>query len=112
MIQPSTSQCNHLLIFVEKPQGTLHICIDCRSFNANTMIGAYPIPYIDDIPYRLGGSVIFNKIDLAQGYHQVRIAKDHKHRTAFQMHFGLFEYHILPFGLCNAPAARLMYKIL
>ena len=45
----------------------------------------------------LGGSVIFSKIDLAQGYHQVWIAKGHEHRTAFQMCFGLFEYCVLPF---------------
>ena len=66
--------------------------IDYRELNANTIIDAYPIPHIDDIFYHLVGSVIFSKIDLAQGYHQVRIAKGHKHITAFQMRFGLFEY--------------------
>ena len=34
--------------------------------NANTIIDAYPITCIDDILNRLGGSVIFSKIDLAQ----------------------------------------------
>ena len=90
------------------------MCIDYRALNANTIIDAYPIPRIDDILDHLGGSVIFSKIDLAQGYHQVRIAKGHEHRTAFQMCFGLFEYCVLPFGLCNAPTTfqRLMHKIL
>ena len=90
------------------------MCIDYRALNANTIIDAYPIPRIDNILDCLGGSVIFSKIDLAQGYHQVRIAKGHEHRTAFQTCFELFEYHVLLFGLCNAPEIfqRLMHKIL
>ena len=59
------------------------MCIEYRALNANTIINAYPIPRIEDILDHLGGSVIFNKIDLAQGYHKVRIAKVHEHRTAF-----------------------------
>ena len=90
------------------------MCIDYRAFNANTVIDAYPIPHIDNILEYLGGSVTFSKIGLAQGYHQVWIAKGHEHRTTFQTCSGLFEYHILPFRLCNAPAIfqRLMQKIL
>ena len=80
------------------------MCIDYRALNANTVVDRYPIPRIDDILDRLGGSAIFSKIDLAQGYHQVRIAPGHEHRTAFQTRFGLFQYTVLPFGLSNAPA--------
>ena len=89
------------------------MCIDYRALNANTIIDAYPIPRIYDTLDRLGGLVIFRKIDLAQSYRQVRIAKGHKHRTAFQMRFELFEYHILPFRLYNTPETfqRLMHKI-
>ena len=90
------------------------MCIDYRVFNANTIIDAYPIPYIDNILDHLGGSDIFSKIELAHGYHQVRIAKGYEHRTAFKMRFRLFEYQVLPFGLYNAPEIfqRLIHKIL
>ena len=77
------------------------MCIDYRAHYPNKMINAYPVPYFDNILDCLGGSVIFNKIDLAQGYHQARIAKVHEHRTIFQTCFGLFEYCVLLFGLCN-----------
>ena len=88
------------------------MCIDYRALNVNTTIDAYPIALIDNILDCLGSSVIFSKIDLAQGYHQVWIAKGHEHRTAFQTFFGLFEYCVLLFGLCNLPATfqRLIYK--
>ena len=59
------------------------MCIDYRALNINTVIDAYPIPCIGNILDHLGGSVIFSKIDLAQGYHQVRIAKGHDNGTAF-----------------------------
>ena len=90
------------------------MCIDYRVLDANTIIDAYPIPRIDNIFDCLEGPVIFSKIGLAQGYYQVRIAKGHEHRIAFQMHFGLSKYCVLIFGLCNSPAEfqRLMHKIL
>ena len=43
-------------------------------------------------------------IDLASGYHQVRLAPDACEKTAFVMRYGLFEYMVLPLGLCNAPS--------
>ena len=90
------------------------MCIDYRAINNNTIIDRYPMPRIDDILDRLGGSTIFSKIDLASGYHQVEIDEEHRHRTAFQSRFGLFEYNVVPFGLCNAPATfqRLMHQVL
>ena len=80
------------------------MCIGYSAFNANKIIDAYPIQCINYALNCLGGSIILSKIDLAQGYHQVQIAKAHEHRTVFQTLFRLFEYHILLFGLSNAPA--------
>ena len=90
------------------------MCIDYRAINNNTIIDRYPMPRIDDILDRLGGSTIFSKTDLASGYHQVEIDEEHHHRTAFQSRFRLFEYNVVPFGLCNAPATfqRLMHQVL
>ena len=57
--------------------------------------------------------MIFSKTNLAQGYYQVEIAKGHEYRTAFQMHFRLFEYHVVLSRLYNAPTTfqRLMHKM-
>ena len=111
-IQPSFSQYNYLLLFVKKEDGTLCMYIGYRALNANKIIDTHPILCIDNIFDYLKDSVIFSKINLTQGYHQVWIAKGHEHRTAFQTCFRLFEDHVLLFGLCNAPETfqRLMYK--
>ena len=90
------------------------MCIDYKALNANIITNAYPIPCIDNILDYLGYLATFSQIDLTKSYYHVQIAKGHQYRTAFQMCFGLLEYHVFLFGLYSAPAIfqRLMNKIL
>jgi len=84
--------------------------VDYRKLNNVTKKDRYPLPLINEIIDRLGGSKWFTSIDLASGYWQVEVAEEDKEKTAFITKYGLFEYNVMPFGLCNAPATfqRLM----
>ena len=64
----------------------------------------YPLPRIDDTLHILSGSHWFSTIDLLSGYWQVGVAEKDKEKTAFITQEGLFEFNVMPFGLCNAPA--------
>ena len=69
------------------------------------------------MPIPMAGSCWFTTLesDLASGYRQVEMDKEDKAKTAFTMRYGLYEWNVMLFGLCNAPPATfqcLMEKVM
>jgi hypothetical protein len=103
-IEPSCSPYGAPILFVGKKDGTLRMCMDYRALNKLTVKNRYPLPRIDDLLDQLHGATVFSSLDLASGYHQVRITEDDVPKTAFRTPFGHFQWRVLPFGLSNAPS--------
>ena len=103
-IERSSSAYGAPLLFVPKPDGSLRMCIDYRGLNKIIVKNKFPMPRIDDLIDNLVGSKYFSTLDLAAGYHQLKLQQTDVPKTAFNNQFGKFEWQVLPFGLTNAPA--------
>jgi hypothetical protein len=103
-IQPSTSPFGAPVLFVKKKDGTLRMCIDYRALNKLTVRNRYPLPRIDDLLDAVGKAKFFTSLDLASGYHQIRITEEDREKTAFRTPFGHYEWRVLSMGLTNAPS--------
>lgn len=84
-----------------KPNG-IRLCVDMRAANSAIIRERHIIPTIDDICYLLNGASCFSKIDLRDGYHQLKLDKESRSITVFSTHLGLFQYKRLSFGICSA----------
>ena len=102
------------MVLVKKRDGTSRFCVDYRKVNSVTRKDAYPLPRVDDLFDTLAGSQLFSTLDLISGYWQVEVHPGDKEKTAFCTSEGLYEFNVMPFGLCNRPATfqRLMNLLL
>jgi hypothetical protein len=90
------------VIFVLKKDDTQRMCVDYHTLNEVTDKKNYPL--FD----QLHGAIVFSKIDLRSGYHQLKIRECDIPKIAFISRYGLYEYMVMSFGLTNAPT-YLMY---
>ena len=103
VIERSTSEWASPLVIVRKPSGDLRICVDYRKLNEATKVASYPLPNMTETLDRLADAKFFTTIHKVSGYHQIEVAPEDWHKTAFVSPFGLFQSCRLPFGLAGVP---------
>jgi len=103
-IRRSSSTIGAAILFVPKPDATLRLCVDYQGLNKITIKNKYPLPLMSELRSRLGKAIIFTKLDLKNSYCLIGMAEGEERKTAFKSRYGLYEYTVMPFGLCNAPS--------
>lgn len=71
------------------------MCVDSRTIIRITINYTFPVP-------RLHGAHVFSKIDLKNGYLQIRMCSGDEWKD------GLYEWLVMHFGLSNAPTFVLL----
>jgi len=103
VIEPAHGPWSSPIVLVKKKDGSTQFCIDFRKLNDVTRKDTQPLSQIDDTLDALSGACWFSTLDLAAGYWQVEVHPDDREKTAFVTPFGMHQFCVMPFGLCNAP---------
>lgn len=97
-----TDWVNNLQI-VEKPNGSLRICLDPKPLNKCIKREHFLIPTTEDLMSRLSGQRIFTILDCRNGFWQMELDEKSADLTTFMTPFGRYRWNRVPFGLNNAP---------
>ena len=97
-VDEATEWVNSMTV-TEKPNGQIRVCLDPTDLNRAIIREHSPLPSDEEIMTRLGGSVLFSKLDARDGYWQVPLTEKASYLTTFNTLIGRFRYLRLPFGL-------------
>ena len=101
IIEPSNSPRGFPTVLVTEKDSSVRFCEDFRLLNSLSR-NTYPLPGIDETLNTLGGAEWFCTLDLTSGMWQVKMKDEDKPKTAFMTRRGLFQFHVMPFGLSGA----------
>ncbi|SGY32169.1 BQ5605_C002g01326 [Microbotryum silenes-dioicae] len=79
---------------------------DYRELNKHTIKDRTPLPLPDDILSTCSNAQFWAKIDMTNSFFQTKMAEEDIHKTAVSTPWGLYEWTVMPMGLCNAPATH------
>ncbi|SGZ27952.1 BQ5605_C026g10227 [Microbotryum silenes-dioicae] len=83
-----------------------HMVCDYRVLNKGMVRNCTPLPLPDEILSVCSNARFWGKIDMTNSFFQTKMAEDDIRKTAIVTPWGLYEWTVMPMGLCNAPATH------
>jgi len=99
-IRLSKSPYGSLVLFVDKKDEKLQMCIDYHALNKITTKNNYPLPQIYNLFDHLNGDSYFSQIDAKSGYYQICVEDVDVEKTTMRTKYGFYEFLVMSFGLC------------
>lgn len=87
-----------------KKNVSIRLVIDYRKLNQITVKDKYPVPTIYYLIQKTNGSRIFSQIGMNNGYCQIIMSDEDRHKTVFINNGKQYEFRRMPFGFSNAPS--------
>jgi len=115
VIEESRSAWCSPVVLVRKSNGKTRLCLDSRKVNMITKKDAYALPQINGLLGRLNETKFITSLDLKDAFWQIPLAEHSRDKTAFTVPGRpLYQFRVMPFGLCNAPQTlcRLMHLVI
>lgn len=98
IIRPSLSSYASPSFVIKKPNSDKYrLVINYNALNKKIEQVNYPIGDMHELYHYLRDSEYFTVLDLTQSFHQIKIAEESKHITAFTTNYELYEWNRLPF---------------
>ncbi|SGY11856.1 BQ5605_C011g06297 [Microbotryum silenes-dioicae] len=79
---------------------------DYCKLNKHTVKDRMPLPLPDDILLTCSNAQFWAKINMTNSFFQTKMAEEDIPKTAVSTPWGLYEWTVMPMGLCNAPATH------
>ena len=91
------------LVCVDKPDGSIRVCLDPKDLNVAIKREHYPSPLVDDITANCAGATLFSTLDAEKAFYQIQLDEESSKLLTFNTPFGRYRYLRMPMGIKSAP---------
>ena len=109
IIEPSSSPWSSPLVAVKKKDGSTAGLWTFRQVNNCLVSDGNPLPRVQETLDKMAGKRYFSTLDASAAYWTIPMKKESKEYTAFSTLWGLYQFLVMPFGLCSAGAVYLRF---
>ena len=90
------------IVIVKKPDGPNTLCVDYMKLNKIIVFDPEPMPTAEELFHKISDDNFFSKVDLSNGYWQIKVSEEGIAKTAFVTPDGHWEFRRMPFGMVNS----------